>query len=50
MSNNKTKKQPYQEALAKVAAEMAEPRVTESARIGAVNASAGATVKEAAKP
>jgi len=49
MSDNKTSKQSYQETLAKVRAEMAEPRVAESARSESVNASA-ATTKEAAKP
>jgi hypothetical protein len=49
MSNNKSRKQSYQEALADVRAEMAEPRVAESARIEVVNVSA-AMVKEAAKP
>jgi hypothetical protein len=33
MSNNKAKKQSYQEVLASVKKEMAEPRVAESARI-----------------
>jgi hypothetical protein len=49
MSNNKTNKQSYQDALAEVKAEMAEPRVAESARIEAVNVST-AIVKESAKP
>lgn len=49
MSNNKVSKQSYQEALAEVRAEMAEPRVAESARIAAANISA-AMVKETAKP
>jgi hypothetical protein len=49
MSNNKTRKQSYQETLAEVKAEMAEPRLAESARIEAVNVPT-ATVKEAAKP
>jgi hypothetical protein len=49
MSNNKTTKQTYQEALAEVKAEMAEPRVAESARIEAVNFPA-AMAKESAKP
>jgi hypothetical protein len=49
MSDNKTTKQSYQETLAEVRAEMAEPRVARSARIDAVDVSA-AMVEEAAKP
>jgi hypothetical protein len=49
MFDNKTKKLSYQETLAKVRAEMAEPRVAESARIKTANVSA-ATTKEAVKP
>jgi hypothetical protein len=48
MFKNKTKKESDQEVLAEVKAEMAQPRVAESARIEAANVSA-ATVK-VAKP
>jgi hypothetical protein len=49
MSNNKTRRPSYQEVLADVKAEMAEPRVAESARVGVANIST-ATTKEPAKP
>jgi len=49
MSNNKIRKLSYQEVLASVKAEVAEPRVAGSARMEAVNVSA-AMIKEAAKP
>lgn len=47
MSNNTGKKQAYQEVLARVKKEMAEPRVAESARIESKGPRTAA-VKEAA--
>ncbi|HXQ26311.1 MAG TPA: hypothetical protein VN822_07885 [Candidatus Acidoferrales bacterium] len=47
MSNSKAKKESYQEVLASVKKEMAEPRVAESARIDAEK-ECKATVKKAA--
>jgi hypothetical protein len=49
MSNNKAKKQSYQEVLASVKEEMAEPCVAESPQIQAER-QCMTTVKEAAKP
>jgi hypothetical protein len=48
MSNNKAKKQSFRAILASVKAEMAEPRVAESAQIEA-DRPRTATVKEADK-
>jgi hypothetical protein len=49
MFKNKAEKESYQKVLAAVKAEMAQPRVAESARTEAGKVSA-ATVKEVAKP